>query len=182
MKRHSMFSATALALVIATPALAGGGLLGGVTGGVMGGGGVLGTTGGALSSPVSNFGAAGVLGAATQFQGVIRQPNLVRQRPVLPTVTPNLGVGAGGTLDAAGQIQGEIAKPGLTILGQPVRSVGQAASNAGAGAAGDAGGTLSVTNRAVQADGGAFAGGGASAESASAGAGGAAQARVRAGF
>ena len=170
MKRHSKFAATTLALVIATPALAGGGLLGGVTGGVMGGAGALGTTSGVLSNPVSSFGAAGVLGGATQFQGVIMQPNLVLQRPVLSAVTPNLGVGAGGALDAAGQIQGEIARPGLTILGQPVRSVGQAASNVRAGAAGEVGSAVSAANRNVQAGGAAFAGAGASAGPASFGA------------
>ena len=182
MKRHSMFAATAFALVIATPALANGGLLGGVTGSVMGGAGVLGTMGGTLTNPVSNFGAAGVLGGATQFQGVIMQPSLMIQRPVLPAVTPNLGVGAGTALDAAGQIQGEVVKPGVTILGQPVRSAGQAVSNVNAGAAGGIGGAVASPNRTVQGGGGAFAGAGASAGPAAFGAETSAQAGIRAGY
>ena len=182
MKRHSMFAATAFALVISTPALANGGLLGGVTGGVMGGAGVLGTMGGTLPNPGSSFGAAGVLGGATQFQGVIMQPNLTIQRPVLPAVTPNLGVGAGTALDAAGRIQGEVVKPGAPLLGQPVRSVGQAVSNVNASAAGEFGGAVSATNRNVQAGGGAFAGTGAAAGPASFGAETSAQAGIRAGY
>jgi hypothetical protein len=150
MKRHSIFAATALAgaLAISMPAVAGG-LLGGISGGA--GAGVLG--GGTLSSPVTNFGAGGVLGATSQFQGQVMQPNLTIQRPTLPTVSPNFGAGAGGTLDATGQQ-----------------------------AAGEIGGAISPTNRSAQATGGAFAGGNASAGRASVGAESSAQAGVRAGY
>ena len=98
MKRHSMFVATTLAgaLAIAMPASAGG-LLGGISGGA--GGGVLGTAGGTLSNPTSSFGAGGVLGATSQFQGQVMQPITI-QRPALPLETTLPGVFAVGDVRA----------------------------------------------------------------------------------